>query len=135
MSYEDFCDQYGYKPFPLREIAVSMFAQYLSEKLKPQTIKCVVSSLRTLSTMVNYSVPDKQFPMVKLTLYGIRKLSPAPPQRAHPMTARILLNICKNLDLSDKFEATMWDLFTACFFLLFRESNITPDKESESSHM
>ena len=78
-SYEDFCDQYGYNPFPLREIAVSMFAQYVSKKVKPQTIKCVVSSLRILSTMVGYSVPDKQFPMVKLTLCGIGKLNPAPP--------------------------------------------------------
>ena len=51
------------------------------------------------------------------------------------MTTRILLNICKNLDLSDKFEATMWALFTTCFFLLFRKSNITPDKESESSYV
>ena len=61
-SYEDFCSQYSYKPFLLKEITISMFTQYLSKKLKPQTIKCVVSSLRTLSTTVGYSVPEKQFP-------------------------------------------------------------------------
>ena len=66
--YKVFCKEYSYEPFPLKEISLSMFAQYLSKKLKPQTIKCVVSSLRTISTTVGYEVSDKQFPMVKLTL-------------------------------------------------------------------
>lgn len=114
---------------------VSMFAQYLSERLKPQTIKCVVSSVRMLSTTVGYSVPEKQFPTVKLTLHGIRKLNPAPPWRAHSMTARLLLNIRNNMDLSDKFDSTMWALFTTCFSLLFRKSSVTPDKESETGYM
>ena len=31
------------------------------------------------------------------------------------MTAYILMNIRSNLDLSDKFQAIMWALFTMCF--------------------
>ena len=102
-----------------------MFAQYLSNKMKPQKIKCVVSSLQTIATTVGYEVTDKQFSMVKLTLKGIGNLNPAPPKRVNPMTARILLKIRNNLDLSDTFEATMWALFTTCFFLLFTKSNVT----------
>ena len=134
-SYEKFCKEYGYKPFPLKEISLSMFAQYLSTKLKPQTIKCVVSSLRTISTTVGYEVSDKQFPMVKLTLRCIGNCNPTPPNRANPMTARILLKIRNTLNLHDTFEATMWALFTTCFFLLLRKSNVTPDKESEKAYM
>ena len=134
-SYEEFCTKYSYTPFPLKEITLSMFAQFLSKRLKPQSIKCVVSLLRTISTTVSYSVTDKQFPMVKLTLCGIGKLNPTPPRRAHPMTARILLNIRQNLDLSDTFQASMWALLTTCLFLLFRKSNVTPDKESENSYV
>ena len=115
-SYEDFCTNFSYKAFPLRKITLSMFAQYLSSRLKPQSIRCVVSSLRTLSTTIRYSVPEKQFPIVNLTLRGLGKLNPAPPKRANPMTARILLDIGENLNLSDKFEATMWALFTTSFF-------------------
>ena len=48
-SYQDFCKKYGYSDFPLTEIAVSMFAQYLSRTVKPQTIKQAVSALRTVS--------------------------------------------------------------------------------------
>ena len=128
-SYTSFCDEYGYQPFPLNEITLSMFAQYLSRKLKPQSIKCAVSSLRTISNTVGYKTTENQFPMVKLTLRGIGNLKPAPPKRAHPMTARILMNIREYLDLSDRFQATMWALFTTCFFLLFRKSNVTPDKD------
>ena len=112
-----------------------MFAQYLSKKLKPQTIRCVVSSLRTISTTVSYEVSDKQFPMVKLTLRGIGNHNPAPPNRANPMTAHILLKIRNTLNLHDTFEATMWALFTTCFFLLLWKSNVTPDKESEKAYM
>ena len=134
-SYTSFWDEYGYQPFPLNEITLSMFAQYLSRKLKPQSIKCAVSSLRTISNTVGYKTMENQFQMVKLTLWGIGNLKPAPPKRAHPMTARILMNIHENLDLSDRFQATMWALFTTCFFLLFRKSNVTPDKDSETNFM
>ena len=107
-SYEKFCEEFGYEPFPLKEITLSMFSQYLSRKLKPQTIKCVVSSLRTISTTVGYEVSDKQFPMVKLTLRGLGNCNPVPPKRANPMTARILLKIRDTLNLSNMFDATMW---------------------------
>ena len=130
-SYEKFCKEFGYEPFPLKEITLSMFTQYLSRKLKPQTIKCVVSSLRTISTTVGYEVSDKQFPMVKLTRRGIDNRNPAPPKRANPMTARILLKIRNTLNLDDNFDATMWALSTTCFFLLLRKSNVTPDKDSD----
>ena len=134
-SYTKLCNEYGYKPFPLDEITLSMFAQYLSRKLKPQSIKCAVSSLRTISNTVGYKTMESQFPKVKLMLRGISNLKPAPPKRAHQMTAHILMNICENLDLSDKFQARMWALFTTCFFFLFRKSNVTPDKDLESNYM
>ena len=83
-SYTSFCDEYGYQPFPLNEIILSMFAQYLSRKLKPQSIKCAVSSLRTISNIVGYKTTENQFLMVKLTLWGIGNLKPAPPQKSSP---------------------------------------------------
>ena len=117
-SYEEFCKEYGYEPL-----------------WTIWTIKCVVSSLRTISTTVGYKVSDKQFPMVKMTLRGIGNCNPAPPNRANPMTARILLKIRNNLNLNDTFEASMWALFTTCFFLLLWKSNVTPEKESEKAYM
>ena len=134
-SYQEFCKKYGYSDFPLTGIAVSMFAQYLSRTVKPQTIKQAVSALRTVSVTAGFKIPDKQFPLVTLTLRGIGNLNPAPPKRAHPMTIRILLIIRQNLNLSDPFESTMWALFTTCFFLLFRKSNVTPDKFWEDKYM
>ena len=84
---------------------------------------------------MGYEVSDKQFPMVKLTLRGIGNRNPAPPKRANPMTAHILLKMRNTLNLNDNFDATMWALFTTCFFLLLRKSNVTPDKESDKSYM
>ena len=134
-SYQEFCRKYGYKDFPLSEISVSMFAQYLSRTVKPQTIKQAVSALRTVSVTVGFKIPERQFPLITLTLRGIGNLNPAPPKRVHPMTVRILLNIRENLNLSDPFESTMWALFTTCFFLLFRKSNVTLDKFWEDKFM
>ena len=134
-SYQGFCKKFGFKPFPLTEIALSMYAQFLSRSVKPQTIKQMVSALRTISVTAGYKVTEKQFPLVNLTIKGIGKLKPSPPQRAQPMTARILINIRNNLDLSKPFHATMWALFTTSFFLLLRKSNVTPDKEWENGYI
>ena len=134
-SYQGFCKKFGYQPFPLTEIALSMYAQFLSRSVKPQTIKQMISALRTISVTVGYKVTEKQFPLVNLTIKGIGKLKPSPPQRAHPMTARLLLQIRENLDLSKPLHATMWALFTTSFFLLLRKSNVTPDKQWEHGYI
>ena len=134
-SYQGFCKKFGYQLFPLTEIALSMYAQFLSRSVKPQTIKQMVSALRTISVTAGYKVTEKQFPLVNLTIKGIGKLNPNPPQRAHPMTARLLMQIRENLDLSKPFHATMWALFTTSFFLLLRKSNVTPDKDWEHGYI
>ena len=58
-QYEQFCDEYGYSPFPMKEIVLSMFAQYLSRKLKPQSIKAVLSGLQTVWTTAGFQIPQK----------------------------------------------------------------------------
>ena len=134
-QYEVFCDEYGYEPFPLKEIVLSMFAQYLSKKMKPQSIKAVLSGIRTVATTAGYEVTPKQFPLVNITLKGLGKLKKSPPEQAHPMTVRLLLKIRENMDINDPFQATMWALFLSCFCMLLRKSNVTPDKEWETEFM
>ena len=78
-QYELFCDEYGYTAFPMKEIVLSMFAQYLSKKMKPQSIKAVLSGLRTVSTTAGFEIPQKQFPLVNITLRGLGNLKQTPP--------------------------------------------------------
>ena len=85
-QYELFCDEYGYTTFPMKEIVLSMFAQYLSRRMKPQSIKAVLSGLRTVSTTAGFDIPQKHFPLVNLTLWGLGNLKQTPPDQAHPMT-------------------------------------------------
>ena len=134
-SYLDFCEKFDYQPFPLKEKSLSMFAQFLSRRLKPQTIRIACSALRTISLTAGYQVTEKQFPLVSLTIRGIGNLNPAPVRRANPMTIRILLAIRENLNLNEPFHATMWALFLTSFFLILRKSNVTPDKEWEDKYM
>ena len=128
-QYELFCDEYGYTPFPMKEIVLSMFAQFLSRKMKPQSIKAVLSGLRTVSTTAGFDIPQKQFLLVSLTLCGLGNLKQTSPDQAHPMTVRLLLSIRENQNLQIPFQVTMWALFVSCFCLLLRKSNVTPDKE------
>ena len=72
-QYELFCDDYSYEAFPLKEIVLSMFAQYLSKKRKPQLIKAVLSGIHTVATTAGYEVSQKQFPLVNITLWGLEK--------------------------------------------------------------
>ena len=134
-QYEQFCDKYGYSPFPMKEIVLSMFAQYLSRKLKPQLIEAVLSGLRTVSTTAGFQIPQKQFPLMNITLRGLGNLKLTPPKQAHPMTIWLLLQIRELLNLNTPFHATMWALFLSYFFMLLRKSNLTPDKEWEMKYM
>ena len=134
-QYELFCDEYGYTPLPMKEIVLSMFAQFLSRKIKPQSIKAVLSGLQTVSTTAGFDIPQKQFPLVNLTLRGLRNLKQTPPDQAHPMTVRLLLAIRQNLNLEVPFQATMWALFLSCFCMLLCKSNVTPDKDWERNFM
>ena len=134
-QYEQFCDEYGYSPFPMKEIVLSMFAQYLSRKLKPQSIKAVLSGLQTVSTTAGFQIPQKQFPLVNITLRGLGNLKSTPPEQAHPMTMRLLLQIRELLNLNTPFHATMWALFLSCFCMLLRKSKITPDNIWETKYM
>ena len=84
-QYELFCDEYRYMPFPMKEIVLSMFAQFLSRKMKPQSIKAVLGGLHTVSTTAGFDIPQKQFPLVNLTLWGLGNLKQTPPDQAHPM--------------------------------------------------
>ena len=119
----------------MKEIVLSMFAQYLSRKMKPQSIKAVLSGLRTVSTTAGFDIPQKQFPLVNLTLRGLGNLKQTPPDQAHPMTVRLLLAIRDNLNLEVPFQATMWASFISSFCMLLRKSNVTPDKDWEINFM
>ena len=46
--YLRFCTEFSYQDFPLSEIVLNMFAQCLLRTVKPQTIKMVVSALKTM---------------------------------------------------------------------------------------
>ena len=134
-QYVLFCDEYGYTPFPMKEIVLSMFAQFLSRKMKLQLIKAVLSGFCTVSTTAGFDIPQKQFPLVNLTLRGLGNLKQTPPDQAHPMTVRLLLSIRENLNLQVHFQATMLALFISCFCMLLCKLNVTPDKEWETHYM
>ena len=133
--YLNFCEQYGFLPFPLQSRQLCLFAQHLADSRKPQTVEKILGALRTISVQKGFPVSQSQFPEVKLTLMGLRKSNPSPPNRAHPMSTSLLLRIRSNLTLNDPFAATMWALFLTCFFLLLRKSNVTPDKKADRRYL
>ena len=94
-----------------------------------------MGSLRTISLIKGYPIPVQQFPEVKTTLLGLKKLNPSPPNRAHPMATSLLLKIRGNLNLNESFHASMWCMFLTCFFLLLRKSNVTPDKPGDCNFL
>ena len=96
-QYELFCDDFGYEAFPLKEIMLSVFAQYLSKKMKPQSIKAVLSGIRRIAITAGYEVPQRQFPLVNITLKGLGKIKKSPLEQANPITVRILLSSAKGL--------------------------------------
>ena len=60
-----------------------------------------------------------------------RRLLGDNPNRKSPVTINMLIGICRLLDLSRPFNASIWALLLVAFFSLLRKSNLLPAKYQE----
>jgi hypothetical protein len=61
-----------------------------------------------------------------LVLKGLSRLNPHCPKHASLITPDILLELYKELDVTEACDATFWCLFLHAFFLMSRTSNLVP---------
>ena len=125
-SYVTFCEDYKLKTFPVSDESISLYAQSRAIKgYNPSSITNMVSSIKSVSKMIGYSVDPIGFPGLKMTLKGMERLYGKLAKQAAPITLDILVNIGLSLNFDRKFHVTMWAVFLTSFFILLRKSHVS----------
>ena len=93
-------------PFPASTYVLVWYSQYLTRYLKAHSsIVSYLSGVKTLHTLLGYSIHGFHGFLLKLTLRGLRRDNTHVVVRARPMTPSILRKIFYNLDHSNPIHA------------------------------
>ena len=133
-SYFAFCVYFERNPLPADAVTIHGYVQFLSRSLKPPTIKNYLSGVRMLH--IFHGLPDifsDDF-MLELEMRGISRLNPHVPQRARPITPRVLLNFHQAMDDSSSLHSCVWACSLFLFFTLSRLGSMLPTSQSTSKH-
>ena len=102
-SYTRFCNYYFLDEFPANSWQLCHYGQYLSNKgWAPGTVANAISTIRTLQALKGFPVPDLYDITIKLHLCGLQNLSGHVLCQAEPVTKRLLYDISKRVDKTNK---------------------------------
>ena len=116
--------------FPASAEVLIGFSQFLAENVKSMaTVKAGLSAVKKLHLLMGQSIAAFSDYVLQLTLMGLSRGSSHITKQARPITPEILLKIFNQLDLNNFDDAIFWAVCIMAFFLLFRKSNLIPDKK------
>jgi len=127
-TYARYCHQYQESQLQATVDSLSLFIQYLSNKLRsPGAINNYLSGVKTMHTIHGLDTAMFDDFLIKMMLKGIQVRKKYNPRKAAPITTDILREIYMRIDTTAPNECTFWALYVIAFFLLARKSNLVPD--------
>ena len=127
VKFLSFCVYFQLVPLPATTLVLVWYAQYLSKKFKVHgSIIQYLSGVKTLHTLLDYSMAGFGGILLKLTLRGLRCNNQHIVRRARPMTPALLKAIHTELNLQNPLRVVFWGVSVLAFLLLFRKSNLVP---------
>ena len=101
--------------------------RFFSKSFKSvNSIQNYISGVKTLHLLAGFEYPSENRFSVKLLYRGLALENPHLPHRASPITPDILLQMHKQLDMSNSVDVTYWCSYLFAFFLMARKSNLVP---------
>ena len=129
VKYLRFCIYFGLCGFPATTLILVWYPQFLSRSLKSRnSIVAYLSGVKTLHTVLKFNTSGFNGILLKMTLKGLRRNNKHIVRRARPMTPAILRELHASLDHSDPVQAIFWGICIFAFLLLFRKSNLIPNR-------
>lgn len=125
-AYVLFCNYFSLRAVPASAEVLSLFCQFLSRSLTPESLRNYLSGVKLLHIILGAPVSPFLAYEVKVTLRGIERLARHVPVRAPPVTPDLLMAIAKNCDISNVRDVVLLCAFSFTFFLFARVSNIVP---------
>ena len=127
-----FCVYFQLIPFPASTMVLVWYAQFLSRTHKSHaSVVSYLSGVKTLHILLNQSIRGFAGFLLKMTLRGLRRTNTHVVKRAKPMTPTLLRQIHAVLNHNNPIHAIFWGICILAFLLLFRKSNLVPDKVNE----
>ena len=127
-----FCIYFKLCFLPASTSTLQLYAQFLSRSFTSvNSIRKYFSGVKTMHSIVGYSVDHINNYLLNLSLKGIARLNPRQVKRAAPITIDILVAIYEDLDFSEPANNVYWCLFIFAFFLLARKSNLVPTSQQD----
>ena len=131
-SFVLFCIYFKLCFLPASTSTLQLYAQFLSRSFTSvNSIKNYISGIKTMHSIVGFSVDHINNYLLNLSLKGISRLNPRQVKRAKPITIDILLALYEDLDFSEPENIVYWCLFIFAFFLLARKSNLVPTSQQD----
>ena len=129
VKYLNFCIYFELTPFPATTLVLVWYVQFLSHTFRAHaSIVGYLSGIKTLHTLLNFSIAGFRGFLLKLMLRGLRRDNEHVVHRARPMTPAILHRIHGQLNHNNPVDVVFWGICLYAFLLLFRKLNLIPDK-------
>lgn len=129
-TYEAFARNYNLlnwdgSPFPASEEALLLFIAYLSTSVQFGTIKSYLSAVRSFHIDAGFHISQFSSHRLKRVRAGARRLSVHSERLRLPVTASILFDIFRTLNLRDYNDSLYWSACCLAFFGFLRCAEFT----------
>ena len=123
--YLNFCNKFHLTALPALEETISLFATYLADRIKPQSIKVYLAGVRALHISHGHHSPLTNTIKLQQTLRGIERSHYLPTQQKLPITFDLLCKFYIFLDRRSPDDTVYWAAMTTAHFLFLRASEFT----------
>ena len=117
--YRKFCDSYNLMPYPCSASQASLYATYLSDKMKPVSVRSYLSAVWFFQKLEAQPDFSSNY-LFKKTLDGIERLYNVEPVSKYPLSTVDLMNIYALLDMSIEIDRIFWCSIVVAFRAVLR---------------
>ena len=127
-SYQQFCKKFLLPYFPMDNIQLCRYGQYLARTFQSsEAVGNYQSGIRTCRALLGFEVPSPQEKQMQLFTQGLKRIMIHEIKQAEPITPQILLRLSRAVDYTDHIEMVAWVATLIGFTMFLHRSNLTPE--------
>ena len=127
-SYAKFCETYLLKLFPVDNIQLCRYGQYLARTfLSAEAVGNYQSGICICQALLGFEVPNLMEKQIQLFTQGLKRVMLHEIKQAEPITPQILVRMSSVVHYTDHVEKVAWVATLVGFTMFLRKSNLVPE--------
>ena len=123
--YALFCVYFAFDFLPITSFKLCIFIYFMHRTIKSYgSLQSYLSGLKVLQRLNGYSVQAFESFNLQMVMRAIRKTTDHVAQKKLPITPTVLLDLYKQMDMTNMEHLVLWSVFLIVFFTMFRKSNL-----------